>query len=136
MRDNNGRFIKGISGNPKGRPTSNKVAYEMLNSQKEELVQKVIDKALEGDMAALKLCLERLVSPVKSTDEKIELEGINEAKTLKEKADIVILNISNALISPEVGCKLLNSISQYAKIVEFDELEDRIRSLEISTMSK
>jgi hypothetical protein len=53
-----GRFRPGQSGNPKGRGlgSGNKTALALealLDGQAEALTQRVIDKALEGDMAAL-----------------------------------------------------------------------------------
>lgn len=62
------RFRKGVSGNPKGRPKGarNKtttMAEALLEGQAEALVQKLVSMALEGNITALRLCLERLIPP-------------------------------------------------------------------------
>jgi hypothetical protein len=40
----------------------------MLEPFAEELIQRVVDRAKDADMAALKLCLDRLCAPLRPTD--------------------------------------------------------------------
>lgn len=64
---------KGQSGNPtgkqKGQPDWRTHLRGMFESNSTKLVQVVIDKALEGDMTALKLCLERVLPALKPVDD-------------------------------------------------------------------
>lgn len=55
-------FPKGVSGNPHGRPRGarNKATMRMealLDEAGEALAEKLIDRSLKGDMAAMRLCL-------------------------------------------------------------------------------
>ena len=64
------RFKPGQSGNPDGRPkgarNATTLALEaLLDGQANALTQKAIDLALTGDMAALRLCLDRILPPRK-----------------------------------------------------------------------
>jgi hypothetical protein len=59
-------FARGVSGNPAGRPPgarnrATEIAQALLDGEADALARKCIELALEGDRAALKLCLERLV---------------------------------------------------------------------------
>jgi hypothetical protein len=58
-------FKPGQSGNPSGRPHGSRnkatLALEaLLDGEGEAITRKAIEKALEGDTAALRLCLERI----------------------------------------------------------------------------
>src|SRR5450631_4897529 len=65
-----GRFARGQSGNPDGRPKGSRNATTLaletlLDGQATALTQKAIDLALTGDMAALRICLDRILPPRK-----------------------------------------------------------------------
>nr|BDD44980.1 hypothetical protein 2 [Spirochaetaceae bacterium] len=83
-RDENGRFIPGSSGNPKGRPKKGQALTEILEkhakkrdvewkgkniSRKEALAQKLWSLALSGDVAAIKYIYDRVDGrPIQGVD--------------------------------------------------------------------
>jgi Family of unknown function (DUF5681) len=61
-------FRKGSSGNPKGKPKGTRnaatlVAEALLDGESKALTRKAIDMALGGDMAAMRLVMERILPP-------------------------------------------------------------------------
>jgi len=81
----NPNFYKGMpSLNPKGRVPGSlnkftKLSRELLSSKGPEIVNKVIELALEGDRHCLKMCLDRIIPVSKAVEIKHEHEdlGIN-----------------------------------------------------------
>jgi hypothetical protein len=68
VRDRRGRFARGRSGNPAGRPRGcrdhvNRAARLQLAGEGEALSRKPVELALAGNPAALRPCLERIVGP-------------------------------------------------------------------------
>ena len=81
----NPSFYKGMpSINPGGRPKGSvnkftKLSRELMSSKGPEIVDKVIELALEGDRHCLKMCLDRIIPVSKAVEIKHEHEdlGIN-----------------------------------------------------------
>jgi Family of unknown function (DUF5681) len=74
-----GRFKPGQSGNPAGRPpgTRNKAtesAELLLEGEAEALTREAVELALAGDATALRLCLDRLIPPRR--ERKVQLDNI------------------------------------------------------------
>lgn len=81
----NPNFYKGMKSiNPEGRPKGSlnkytKLSRELMSSKGPEIVDKVIEMALDGDRHCLKMCLDRIIPVSKAVEIKHEHEdlGIN-----------------------------------------------------------
>ncbi len=63
-------FEKGQSGNPGGRPPGARnratiIAESLLQGETETITRLAIERAKTGDMAALRLCLDRVAPPLR-----------------------------------------------------------------------
>ena len=108
----------------------------MLEPYAEDLIQQVVDLAKGGDMAALKLCLDRLCAPLRATDRLITIEGMESCKELSDKGDLILVRVATGDITPAEASSLMGAISSQAKIIEADELERRVSELENRNESK
>lgn len=126
-----GKWKPGQSGNPGGRPKRIGVVRELLELRRKDLVKKAIDLALAGDVGALRLCIERLAPPLKSTSEAVVIDGLAEAKTLTEKCEAIVRAVGTGALSPTVAAELLSAVGSLAKSMETDELARRVAALEL-----
>lgn len=128
------KFQPGRSGNPKGRPKGsknrNKRLMDALEKDLPQLVAATKKKALTGDVAALRLLLERLIPVKKSESSTVVIKNFDKAKTLTEKANVIVDAIANGLVPPDVGTSLIAALGNMAKITEMDELLKRVEVLE------
>jgi hypothetical protein len=99
-----------------------------------ELIARVVEKAKEGDMAAMRLCLDRLVPAVKAKDEPITLPGMTDS--LADNARIVVKALGEGEITPDQAAAVLTAFAGQVRIVEAAEIERRIAALEAATKGK
>lgn len=122
------RFKKGQSGNPKGRPPDVSVLRALLEPHAPALVNKAVELALGGDASALRLCLDRLIPPIKAKDEAVSLDDLSD--DLAKGGRTVLQAASTGRITPCESSMLMQGLSAQARIVEIAELEQRITALE------
>ena len=77
-------FQKGISGNPKGKSKGTRnaatvAAESLLDGESKALIRKAIDMALAGDMAAMRLVIERILPPRRERPLQFELPPLQTA---------------------------------------------------------
>lgn len=126
-----GRWKPGESGNPAGRkPGSGEVAKirAAIAARVPELLTTLMSKALDGDVGAARLLLERAVAPLKAAEQTQVLmlpEG-----SLTEQGRAVLASVASGELAPGQGATLLGAIGTLARVVEIDDLAARVVELE------
>lgn len=129
-----GRWKPGESGNPKGRkPGTGEVAgiRAAIADRVPELLAAMMAKALEGDVGAARLLLERAIAPLKGIEQAVALQ-LPEGGTLTAKASAVLSAAASGELAPGQAAQLIAALGTLAKIHEVDELAARITKLEES----
>ena len=129
-------FKKGLSGNPTGRPKGiidkrSKLSNLVL-PHAEILVNKAIELALEGDVNALRLCLERLVPRLRSESIAFPLP-FNDVKNVKELLDnnaAVITAVSCGELNLEQAQTLSSLLDTQHKFIVNSQIEQRLLAIE------
>lgn len=126
-----GRWKAGESGNPAGRkPGTGEVAKLRAGIAKEipAILKNLKTAALAGDVGAARLLLERVIAPLKASEEAapVALTG----DTLTEQGKSVIAAVAAGELAPSQAASLLASLGTLAKLEEADELKRRIEALE------
>jgi hypothetical protein len=134
-RDRGGRFAKGRSGNPAGRPRGcrdhvNRAARLLLAGEGEALTRKAVELALAGDPAALRLCLERIVGPYRERAVEFTMPPIRNAADLAGAMAAVADAAGGGAVTPREAMQLGHVFEAYVRAVEATEFERRLRALE------
>jgi len=125
-------FKKGQSGNPSGKPKGARdkrtQLRDLLEPHRDELIHKAVQLALEGDTTALRLCMERLVAPLRPRDQPVAFGAI--PGTLRQQGERVYQAVAEGRLTPGESASIMQALSTLARVIETDELEQRIAALE------
>lgn len=124
------KFAVGVSGNPKGRKKGTTAAHLLRKSIADdmpEIILKLVEQAKNGDTAAAKILLDRCCPSLKPQAMNINLP-VN--GTLAEQGGEVIKATLSGHIPPDIGAQLITALASQGKLIELQELTERIENLE------
>ena len=128
-------FKPGQSNNPSGRPYTSRnkstLALEtLLEGEGEAITRKTIENALNGDMTAIKLCIEMLIPLRKDGPICFDLTEMKSADDSAKAMASILRTLANGDITPNEASSVSRIIEAYRKTLETAELEDRLEALE------
>ena len=130
-RNPDGTFASGNPGRPRGARHKVTQAIEaMLEGQQEALTQAAIDKALEGDVTALRLCLDRIAPARKDAPVSFDLPEIETAEDAAKAARAILKAIAEGDVTPLEAATVMAVVEQFRRTLETTEIERRIVALE------
>ena len=127
-----GRWKAGESGNPAGRkPGTGEVAKirAAIGDRVPELLAAMMTRALDGDVGAARLLLERAIAPLKAAEQPQALSLPD--GTLTDQGRAVLAAVAAGELAPGQGAALLAAIGTLARVTELDEPTARIEKLEV-----
>ena len=128
-------FEPGQSGNPAGKAkgTRNKVTLAieaLLDGEAEALTRKAIELAKAGDMAALRLCMDRLAPPRKDRLVMFELPTITCAADAVKASAALVTAVAIGDLTPAEAGELGKLIEAYVRALEATDFAARLENLE------
>ncbi len=130
-RNTDGTFGPGNPGKPKGtRHKATQAALALLDGEAEALTRQAVVMALDGDGAALRLCLERIAPPRRDAPVTFDLPRMETARDAAKAAGAVLDAVAAGDLTPQEGAHIMQLVETYRRTLETTELEARVAALE------
>jgi|SRR6266446_2295016 len=131
-------FQKGESGNPAGRPRGSRnratlLMESLLADDAEAIGRKAIEMAKQGDMAAIRLCMDRLSPPRKGEPVAFELPPLDKPADSVAAAATIVAAVAAGELTPSEGADLAKVIDIYVRAIETKAFDERLTKIEATT---
>jgi Family of unknown function (DUF5681) len=124
-------FEKGNPGRPKGSRNKATLAAEaILDGEAEALTRKTIELALNGDLQALRICLDRLLAPRRERPVRFTLPPINAGADASKAIAALISAVAHGELSPGEAASLVQMVEAHSRVLLVCDLEQRLSKLE------
>jgi hypothetical protein len=125
----------GESGNPNGAPRGNRhkttlFCEAILKGDAEGIIRKTMEMARAGDVAAQRLCLERILPPMKSRPITFKLPALRTVSDCVSAMTLIVEGVTEGEILIDEAQALSEMVSSFIKTLEVNELETRLIALE------
>jgi hypothetical protein len=122
------KFGKGRKAGSRNKSTI--ALQEIMDQYAEPILKKAALKALQGDTAALRLCLERILPPRRHTPVKFKLPSISSAVDVAQALETVLQAIASGKLTPTEGEAVAAAVERRGQSIERVDLDARLRALE------
>jgi phage terminase large subunit-like protein len=133
-RAKDGRWKKGASGNPAGRPSGSRnkatlIIEQLFDGEAEDLCRKAINLAKRGSIPALRMCLDRLPAR-KERPIDLEMGPVQSAADLPEAFQRIMAAVSEGRITPGEAQAMSDILDSQARAINSADIERRVQGLE------
>jgi len=131
-------FEKGESGNPAGRPRGSRnratlLMESLLADDAEAIGRKAIEMAKQGDMAAIRLCMDRLAPAPKGEPVAFELPPLDKPADSVAAAAEIVAAVAAGELTPSEAAELAKVIDVYVRAIATKAFDERLAKLEATT---
>jgi hypothetical protein len=133
-------FEPGVSGNPNGRPKGSRnrttlLAEMLVQDEAETLIRKFLEKAKEGDTAALRFVMEYLLPRGRDRSISFEFEEIQSPADAAKGSAAVLAACARGELTPDEATKFMDLITAHTENLEAAQLEPEIKRLQQQLLS-
>jgi hypothetical protein len=128
-------FQPGQSGNPNGRRAGARnrttaLALKLMDADAEPVILALIQAAKGGDVAAIRLVLERVAPLPRNRPVQFAMPAIETAADLGEAMGAILQAAADGELAPDEAMSIASLIETRRRTIETLELEQRIAALE------
>lgn len=127
-----GKWQAGQSGNPRGRARGSGEIGKLrasIAAHVPEIITRLVEQAKAGDAAAARLLLERVLPPIKASEQAVAI-AFAAGASLADQGRAVLEAARSGALAPGQAAQLLTGLGALAKLIEADELAKRLAALE------
>jgi hypothetical protein len=127
-------FQKGQSGNPAGRRVGSRnrvsvLVHSLLENEAEYLARKTIDMAKDGNLGAMRMCMDR-IAPTRNYAPCCELPHLQNAAAGVEAMTRIADAVSTGDLLPAEAAALARVVENYLQALAAHGLDERLTRLE------
>ena len=128
-------FEKGQSGNPAGKPRGSRhastvMAEALLEGKIEALVEKLLELAQDGNMAALRLVIERLLPARRERTLQFAIPSLESAADAVAAIKSIVAALADGTLTGSEAKALTGVVDAYLRALKQTETERRLAGLE------
>ena len=128
-------FEKGESGNPAGRPRGARnratlLMQNLLADDAEAIGRKAIEMAIAGDLAAIRLCMDRLAPVRKDEPVAFELPPIEKPADIVAATASIVAAVAAGELTPSQAAEVSKVIDVHVRALESKGFDERLTKLE------
>jgi hypothetical protein len=121
-------------GNP-GRPAGSKnkitqILEQLVEGQAEQLVQKILQQALAGEISSQRMMIDRCMPPRKAQPIKVTIPPIKSSDDALAAIAAICRELGEGRLTPDEITALSSVIGRSIQVIEIQDLERRIKRLE------
>ena len=129
--DNGGRFQPGNPGRPKGARNKSTIAAELLlDGDAEAITSKAIELAKEGDLTAIRICMDRFCPPRKDRPIPFDLPKLERVADASAAMAAIVSAVASGELTPIEAGELAKLVDAFTRTVVATDFEGRLARLE------
>jgi hypothetical protein len=131
------RFGPGNPGRPKGSRNKTTLALEaLLDGEAEAITRKAVEMALDGDVTAMRLVMDRIMPPRRERPIMFTMPKMETAADAVKASAALVDAVANGDITPGEAGELSKLVDGFTKAVELHEIQQRLDKLEAAQGAK
>jgi len=128
-------FQSGQSGNPAGRPKGARgkaaiLVEGMFDGEAQEIIRAAVDLAKSGDVAAIRVCLDRIAPRKRDRPVDFELPPLHTAADAAAALGAIAAAVSVGDLTPSEAADLFKLVDGFTRTLEATVFEQRVARLE------